>query len=118
MNGSAQASEDGADRLSIWNAGIGFRLADPGARGFGGIYCTAVYTRRAGMRSRGDWERALLAEERNRQLFTMRRQTNTAQSIATSFVGVECVRILLATYLKRVTSIGLLIFIDDPRFEV
>jgi len=29
VNGSAQASEDGADRLSIWNAGIAFRLADP-----------------------------------------------------------------------------------------
>lgn len=63
VNGSAQASEDGADRLSIWNAGIGFRLADPGARGFDGIYCAAVYTRRAGMRSRGDWERALPKNE-------------------------------------------------------
>lgn len=94
-----------------------FSIGRSGVRGFGGIYCAAVYTRRAGMRSRGDWKKRCMPK--NETAGFWRCSNKRIWPAVLQQISCKC-----ATYvfcLQRVlTSIGLLIFIDDPRsrFEV
>jgi len=76
-----------------------------------------VYTRRAGMRSRGDWKKR--CRKTGSPAFDDA-ATNMAKNIATNFVDVDARYVFC---LKRILreSVGLLIFIfmiQDSRFEV
>lgn len=116
VNGSAQAGEGRADRLSIRYAGIAFRLADPALEDLTEFIARPMYTCRAGMRSFADWKKRCSPKKRNRRLLTKQQQTNASESVATNFLGVDAQRMYFAcnVSLKTVTPVELLILIDGP----